>query len=184
MHTPRLKVNKDATFQRDSGTAALAVVVRDLQGKDITGTTATFRTTSALAAEAKAYRETLILIKNLQITNCIIETDCLPLVQAIKAKMPIAEADAIIRDILQLPDEAPDVGATWTLREGNKLAHQLAVMAAENELRRQWTINPPIQVRNTIRTEVGFAILQHNQGIQNQVNEVSVSTSHQGFQIE
>ncbi|RYR75583.1 hypothetical protein Ahy_A01g000140 [Arachis hypogaea] len=50
---------------------------------------------------------------------------------AIKAIMPIAEADAIIRDILQMLDEAPDVGATCTPRKGNKLAHQLAAMTAE-----------------------------------------------------
>ncbi|RYR63851.1 hypothetical protein Ahy_A04g021607 [Arachis hypogaea] len=94
---------------------------------------ATFKTISTLTAESQAYREALILIKNLQIPNFIIETNCLPLVQAIKAKMPIAEADAIIRDILQLLDEVPDVGATWTTRDGNKLAHQLA---AGNNIRR------------------------------------------------
>ncbi|RYR03273.1 hypothetical protein Ahy_B06g082125 [Arachis hypogaea] len=119
----RLKVNTDAAFHKDTGKAVLAVVVRDWQGKVITRTTATFKTISALTAEAQAYRKALILIKNLQIPKCIIETDCLPLVQAIKSKMPIAEVDAIFRDILQLLEEAPDVGATWTPRDGNKLAH-------------------------------------------------------------
>ncbi|RYR79443.1 hypothetical protein Ahy_A01g004254 [Arachis hypogaea] len=108
----RLKVNTDAAYHRKTGTAASAVVIRNWQGKIITGTTSRFTTTSAIAAEAQAYREALIIIKNLQILNCIIETDCLPLVQAIKARMPIAEADAIIRDILQLLDEFLDVGAT------------------------------------------------------------------------
>ncbi|RYR72099.1 hypothetical protein Ahy_A02g006304 [Arachis hypogaea] len=161
----KLKANTDAAFHKESGTAAAAVVVRDWQGKIITGTTSRFITTSAIAAEAQAYREALILIRNLQMDNCIIETDCLPLVQAIKARMPIAEADAIIRDILQLLDEAPDVGATWTPREGNNVAHQLAAMAAGNEIKRQWIFDPPNQIRNTIRTEAGFAILQHNQQI-------------------
>ncbi|RYQ83427.1 hypothetical protein Ahy_B10g102110 [Arachis hypogaea] len=73
--------------------------VRDWQGRIITGITTKFKTTSALVAEAQAYREALILITNLQLRKCIIETDCLPLVQAIKAKPPLAEADAIIRDI-------------------------------------------------------------------------------------
>ncbi|RYR01357.1 hypothetical protein Ahy_B06g080227 [Arachis hypogaea] len=105
-HKNRLKVNTDAAFHRKTGTTASAVVVRNWQGKIITGTT------SALAAKAQVYREALILIKNLQIVNCIIEIDCLPLVQAIKARMPIAEADTIIRDILQLLDEGLDMGAT------------------------------------------------------------------------
>ncbi|XP_025612110.1 uncharacterized protein [Arachis hypogaea] len=163
-----VKVNTDAAFQKETGIAALAVVVRDWQGRVITGTTTTVKTTSALTAEVQAYREALILIKNLQIPNCIIETDCLPLVQAIKSKMPIAEADAIFRNILQLLEDAPDVGATWTPREGNKLAHQLAAMAAGNDLGRQWTMNPPDQVRNLIRTEASFAAIKHNQDIQHQ----------------
>ncbi|XP_016206345.1 uncharacterized protein LOC107646692 [Arachis ipaensis] len=180
----RLKANTDAAFHRESGIAAAAVVVRDWQGKIITGTTSRFITNSAIAAEAQAYREALILIRNLQMDNCLIETDCLPLVQAIKARMPIAEADAIIRDIFQLLDETPDVGATWTPREGNSVAHQLAAMAAGNEIRRQWIFDPPNQIRNTIRIEAGFATHQHNQQIHKQLKGVSGPTNHQGYQSE
>ncbi|RYQ92149.1 hypothetical protein Ahy_B09g098304 [Arachis hypogaea] len=159
----RLKVNTDAAFQKDTGKAASGVVIRNWQGKFITGTTTKFTTTSATAAEAQAYREALILIKNLQIENCIIETDCLQLVQVVKARTPIVEADAILRDILQLLEEAPTVGATWTPREGNIVAHQLAAMALGNVLTSQWTYNMPNPVRNSIRTEATFAISHHNQ---------------------
>ncbi|RYQ81102.1 hypothetical protein Ahy_Scaffold1g107105 isoform A [Arachis hypogaea] len=135
----KVKVNIDAAFDRETGIAASAAVIRDWQGKIITGISSKFKTTS--------------------IRNCIIESDCLPLVQAIKARTPLAEADTIIRDILQMLEEASDEGATWTPREGNILAHQLAAMAAENQLQRQWTVTPPVQVRNIIRTEVGFTNL-------------------------
>ncbi|RYR08837.1 hypothetical protein Ahy_B05g076665 [Arachis hypogaea] len=107
-----LKVNTDLYFHKETGAAGSAVVVRDWQEKIVIGTTSTFRTISALAAEAQAYREALILIRNLQLVKCIIETDCLPRVQAIKAKVSIVEADTIIRDILQVLDEAPNVRAT------------------------------------------------------------------------
>ncbi|XP_015931910.1 uncharacterized protein LOC107458226 [Arachis duranensis] len=180
----RLKVNTDAAFHRDTGKAASAVVIRNWQGKIITGTTSKFTTNSALAAEAQAYREALILIKNLQIENCIIETDCLPLVQAIKARMPMAEADAILRDILQLLEEAPDVGATWTPREGKIEARQLAAMAVKNDLRSQWTFNTPNPVRNTIRIEARFAMLQHNQRAQNPAKGVPIPTNQQRNQTE
>ncbi|QHO26598.1 uncharacterized protein DS421_7g200990 [Arachis hypogaea] len=96
--------------------------------------------------------------------------------------MPLAEADAIITDILQLLEEVPNVVATWTPREGNNLAHQLAAMAAGNQLQRPWTVIPPVHIRNIIRTEAGFATPQHNQHNQNQDNQVSVSTSLQGCQ--
>ncbi|RYR32436.1 hypothetical protein Ahy_A10g047005 [Arachis hypogaea] len=185
----RLKVNTDAAFHKDTGQATLAAVVRDWQGKVITGTTLTFKTISPLTAEAQAYREALILIKNLQIHNCIIETDSLPLVQAIKARTPIAEADAVMRDIFQLLDEAPDVGATWTPRDGNKLAHQLAAMAAGNYLGRQWAMNPPNQVRNIIRSEASLVSCQHIQetqiqGIKTLASNNSISTSLQDLQLE
>ncbi|XP_016177831.1 uncharacterized protein LOC107620131 [Arachis ipaensis] len=149
-----LKVNTDAAFHRETGMAASAVVARDWRGKIVSGLTTTFKSTSCLAVEAQAYREALILIKNLQLGKCIIETDCLPLVQAIKAKISLAETDAIIRDTLHLLNEAPAVGVTWTPRDGNKLAHQLASMAAGNGLQRQWIVNPHAQIKNTIRTEV------------------------------
>ncbi|RYR56166.1 hypothetical protein Ahy_A05g021937 [Arachis hypogaea] len=139
----RLKVNTDAAYHRMTGAAASAVVVRNWQGKIITGTTSRFTTTSAIAAEAQAYREALIL---------------------------------------QMLDEAPDVGAAWTPREGNRVAHQLAAMAAGNDLRRQWIFNPPDQVRSTIRTEAGFAILQHKYQMQNQSKGVSGHTNQQGQQ--
>ncbi|RYR09023.1 hypothetical protein Ahy_B05g076992 [Arachis hypogaea] len=123
----------------------------------MTGSTTIFKTVSALATDAQAYREALIPFKNLQLMKCIIELDCLPLIQAIKAKVPVAEADAIIRDILQLLDEALDVGATWTPRDGNNLAHLLETMAVENEIQRQWIVNPLIQIMKTIKTEAGEA---------------------------
>ncbi|RYQ95592.1 hypothetical protein Ahy_B08g090946 [Arachis hypogaea] len=176
----KVKVNIDAAFQRETGIAASAAVIRDWQGKIITGTSSKFKSTSALAAEAQAYREALILTKNLQIRNCIIESDCLPLVQAIKARTPLAEADAIIRDILQLLEEAPDVGATWTPREGNSLAHQLAAMAAVNQLQRQWTVTPSVQVRNIIITEAGFVILQNNLRNRTQENQGQNSSQQRG----
>ncbi|XP_016192574.1 uncharacterized protein LOC107633463 [Arachis ipaensis] len=119
-----------------------------------------------------------------KIRNCIIESDCLPLVQAIKARMPLAEADAIIRDILLMLEEAPDVGATWTPREGNISAHQLAAMAAGNQLQRQRAVSPPVQVRNIIRKEAGFANLQNNHHNQTQDNQVSVSTNLQEGQSD
>ncbi|XP_057730440.1 uncharacterized protein LOC130945751 [Arachis stenosperma] len=178
----KIKVNIDAAFQRETGIATTAAVFRDWEGKIITGTSSKFKSISALAAEAQAYREALILIKNLNIRNCIIESNCLPLVQAIKARTPLAEADAIIRDILQLLEEAPDVGATWTPREGNTLAHQLAATAAVNQLQRHWTFNPPTQIMKIIRTEAGFANLHNNQRNQVQDFQVSSSTNPQGNQ--
>ncbi|RYR25661.1 hypothetical protein Ahy_B02g059570 [Arachis hypogaea] len=183
-----LKVNTDVAFQKETGTSAAAMVVRDWQEKIVSRSTTTFKTVSALAAEAQAYREALIVIKNLQLVKCIIESNCLPLLQAIKAKVPVAEVDETIRDILQLLDEAPDVRATWTPREGNNLAHQLATMAAENGLQRQWTVNPPVQVMKIIRTEAGFASLQQGHNIQNlpyqfgfSFNQPSKTLNRRGF---
>ncbi|RYQ81105.1 hypothetical protein Ahy_Scaffold1g107110 [Arachis hypogaea] len=60
----------------------------------------------------------------------------------------------------------------------------MAAMAAEDQLQRQWTVAPPVQVRNIIRIEVGFTNLQNNQCNQTQDNRVSVSTNLQRDQSD
>ncbi|RYR04150.1 hypothetical protein Ahy_B06g083735 isoform A [Arachis hypogaea] len=155
-----LKVNTDAAFQKETRTAAATVIV------------------SALVAKAQAYREALQLMK------CIIESDCLPLVQAIKAKVPVAEVDAVIRYILQLLDDTSDMGATWTPKDGNNLAHQLVAMAVENGLQRQGTVNPPVQILKTIRAEAGFASIKQSHNILNHINMGLISTNQQRHQRE
>ncbi|MED6125804.1 hypothetical protein PIB30_072086 [Stylosanthes scabra] len=76
----------------------------------------------------------------------IIESDSLPLIQAIKSRVLIAEANAILRDIHQLSEEIPNCGFTWMPREGNRLADVVAGLAAMDDLRPKWVQEPPIRL--------------------------------------
>ncbi|KAL1331874.1 hypothetical protein AAHE18_12G218900 [Arachis hypogaea] len=49
-------------------------------------------------------------------------------------------------------------------------------MAARNQLQRQWAVSPPVQVRNIIRKEAGFANLHNKHHNQNHDNQISAST--------
>ncbi|KAL4276524.1 hypothetical protein AHAS_Ahas20G0215800 [Arachis hypogaea] len=63
------------------------------------------RAHSSLAAEAEAMRRALILATNLNMEQILIESDNLPLVQAVKSKTYIGEVESIIRDIFLLAEK-------------------------------------------------------------------------------
>ncbi|KAL4370122.1 hypothetical protein AHAS_Ahas06G0034200 [Arachis hypogaea] len=56
----------------------------------------------------------------------IVESDSLNLTQAIKSKTPIAKVYPMLEDIWKLAGTIQCSGFTWTLRQGNALAHEVA----------------------------------------------------------
>ncbi|RYR75773.1 hypothetical protein Ahy_A01g000357 [Arachis hypogaea] len=60
-----LKINVDASFRKSNKKGATATVLRDWQGKFITGSATEIRIFSSLEVEALALREALIMAKNL-----------------------------------------------------------------------------------------------------------------------
>ncbi|KAL4381875.1 hypothetical protein AHAS_Ahas04G0177200 [Arachis hypogaea] len=148
-----LKANVDATYRTKISEGVSTVVVRDSTGKLMTGVYAKFKTASSLAAEAERIRNALILTKNLQLEKILIESDCLPLTQAIKAKNGICEMDPILRDIQELARNIRECGFTWSLKEGNELAHQVAKATSSNELGIGCAWNPPPPIESIMTRE-------------------------------
>nr|XP_029146216.1 uncharacterized protein LOC114924798 [Arachis hypogaea] len=127
-----LKANVDAAFKKDTGTGAIAVVIRNHRGRIMLGFSGKIQARSSIMAEAQAIRQALIIVNNLQMGRILIESDNLKLVQAIKSKTDLGEALAIIQDIRILMETSPEKGVTWTPRNENRLAHAVA-KAAEAE---------------------------------------------------
>ncbi|RYQ84610.1 hypothetical protein Ahy_B10g104047 [Arachis hypogaea] len=92
------------------------------------------RAHSSLAAEAEAMRRALILATNLNMEQILIESDNLPLVQAVKSKTYIGEVESIIRDIFLLAESLSNCGFTWVPREGNKVADGVAKCSLAGQL--------------------------------------------------
>ncbi|RYR56253.1 hypothetical protein Ahy_A05g022008 [Arachis hypogaea] len=149
-----LKANVDAAFRKETGTGAIAVVIRDYKGRIILGFSGKIQAKSSIAAEAQAIRQALIILNNLQMDKTLIESDNLKLVQAIKSNTPIGEALAIIQDIRILMEMLPEKGLTWTPRNGNRLAHAVAKAAEADTLRANWGTNPPEDIQIIIGKEM------------------------------
>ncbi|KAL4360027.1 hypothetical protein AHAS_Ahas08G0136300 [Arachis hypogaea] len=77
----------------------------------------------------------------------IIESDSLILVQAVKSKGKIWKIDAILKDIFMLLNDLQDIGFTWTPREGNRLAHEIAARTSMESLGNQWRFTPHLKLQ-------------------------------------
>ncbi|RYR72350.1 hypothetical protein Ahy_A02g006560 isoform A [Arachis hypogaea] len=149
-----LKANVDAAFKKDTGTGAIAVVIRNHRGRIMLGFSGKIQARSSIMAEAQAIRQALIIVNNLQMGRILIESDNLKLVQAIKSKTDLGEALAIIQDIRILMETSPEKGVTWTPRNENRLAHAVAKAAEAETLPVSWSIKPPADIQSIIREEV------------------------------
>ncbi|RYQ98833.1 hypothetical protein Ahy_B07g086653 [Arachis hypogaea] len=149
----RLKANVDGAFRKESRKGAIAVVIRDNEGKVVAGSAEIVRATSSLSVESMTLRSALILAKNLQLENILFESDSLPFIQVVKAKETIGEIDPILRDIYVLMEGISNSGFTWTHREGNQLAHQVASLAINGRLNQNWTWDQPLEIRGIARRE-------------------------------
>ncbi|XP_015969530.1 uncharacterized protein LOC107492963 [Arachis duranensis] len=149
----RLKANVDGAFRKKTEEGAIALVIRNNEGKVVAGSAETVRATSNLSVESMALRNALILAKNLQLENILFESDSLPFIQAVKAKKTIGEINLILRDIYVLVEGISNSGFTWTHREGNQLAHQVTSLAINGRLNRNWTWDQPVEIREIARRE-------------------------------
>ncbi|XP_057760560.1 uncharacterized protein LOC130980936 [Arachis stenosperma] len=151
-----LKANVDAAFRKEKGSGAISVVVRDNRGRIVLGFTGKIQANSSIAAEATAIRQAIIIVNNLQMGKTLIESDNLKLIQAIKSKGSIGKISAILQDINMLMEQLPEKGLTWTPRNGNFLAHEIAKAAEIGALHHNWSTQPPANIHRIIRNEIQF----------------------------
>ncbi|XP_072080883.1 uncharacterized protein [Arachis hypogaea] len=149
-----VKINVDAAYNKSTGSGAISAAVRDHREKLITDSAVRIKASSALAAEAMAVMNALIISKNMQMERVIIETDSLTLTQAVKSKGNIGEIQPILQDINLLMENSDKCGMTWVPREGNVLAHSIANLAAANNLGSRWCLEPPETVKMILNREV------------------------------
>ena len=92
----KLKYNMDATFDKDKRTGAVITIIRDHQGRLITGKALKVHTSSSLVAEVLAIQEGIILAQSYYCDSNLLESNCLVVVEACRNKISIPEASIII----------------------------------------------------------------------------------------
>ncbi|KAL4314522.1 hypothetical protein AHAS_Ahas15G0093500 [Arachis hypogaea] len=133
-----IKCNVDADFIKTLAGGATAAVFRAHSSNLLTGLNSKIVAGSALAAEALAVKEALIMAKIFQIENIIIESDRVILTQALKPGTSIVEIQPILEDILDIVGSISNCGFTWVPRGWNALAHEVAKLAAVGTFGKNW----------------------------------------------
>ncbi|KAL4395058.1 hypothetical protein AHAS_Ahas02G0214000 [Arachis hypogaea] len=83
----------------------------------------------------------------------LIESDNLPLVQAVKSKTYIGEVESILRDIFLLAESLSNCGFIRVPREGNKVADGVAKCSLAGQLGENWRREPPREIAEQLRRE-------------------------------
>ncbi|OMO91484.1 reverse transcriptase [Corchorus capsularis] len=133
LHPPphgMVKINVDAYFSEQEGVAGLGVVIRGFNGDVmVSASRELLFVSSPLYAEVHALLFAFELALEWDVTNCVIESDCLIAIKEIKSSKPCwwdgGNLIYEIRDLALLFDECVFAHVN---REANVLAHRLAAL--------------------------------------------------------
>ncbi|XP_072054838.1 uncharacterized protein [Arachis hypogaea] len=125
-------------------------IIRDRRGNFRRGSATKVKAISSLEIEGIALREAMILAKNMEINNVIIESDCQPLMEALKSGGTLWKIDPILEDIQKLKIDIPLCDFTWIPREGNKVAHLIAELKGQEHLPQNRSYNYVPQLMNVL----------------------------------
>ncbi|XP_062014381.1 uncharacterized protein LOC133730890 [Rosa rugosa] len=139
------KLNVDGSFLPNIDRGGAGGVMRNETGQfHAAFATPVPYVTSAKQVELCAIREGLKLVTAMQISNVVIETDCL---EAVSSIMDIhfthVYDEGIIDDIRWRLQQRPDIVIQHTLRGCNRVAHCLANSAYEASHSSIWPVRPP-----------------------------------------
>ncbi|MED6124366.1 hypothetical protein PIB30_058354 [Stylosanthes scabra] len=91
--------------------------------------------------------------KQFNMDRVIFESDCQNLIQALKSNTTISEVDAFLEDIRELAKNIPEMGFIWVPRKVNRVAHEIAKLAAASPLCSASISNLPASITELILSE-------------------------------
>ena len=128
------KLNTDASFVGKSEDTCLGTVVRDHRGDVVLSVCRKIKASAGPEeAEAEAIKLGMSELSSLYQGKLIIESDCLTMVNRLKAEgVDKSQLHHIVQDIRDQMGLFESVSWSATKREGNQLAHSLAAWARKN----------------------------------------------------
>lgn len=124
-------MNFDAAFKTETYQGALRVVLRDARGQVVAAKCKQLGSISdALTAEAYAYRDVVLMIKDLGLSKVIVETDCQELVALWNSRTNNRCAIiSVLNQIHVLNQQCTHFVLAYVRREANMAAHDTAKFA-------------------------------------------------------
>lgn len=137
----------------------MGIICRDECGNLLDGIARAIRSVSPIQAEAIAMRDVVVMAESVNWENAIFESDNLSLIRACNGELSYGEIGHFVADITEWKKKYKDWVFTWTKREGNQAAHQLAALRKNNNLPLNWIGAPPMSLAT---------ILQHDKQVNSQ----------------
>ncbi|KAF7823087.1 putative ribonuclease H-like domain-containing protein [Senna tora] len=149
-----LKMNVDGSCWLHTSEIGCGGVLRDSNGRWISGFSKNMGYGSSVLAEAWAVKIGLELAKNSSVQNLSLEADSLIVINMIKNGVEIDHPlFPIIAGIRELAAKNWNVTFSHTLREGNRVANLLANLAHKSSGLQVWS-NPPSVCINAVQDDV------------------------------
>lgn len=138
-----MKVNVDGSYDAQTGTGGIEVVLRDSEGNVIAASCKQLASCrNALEAELLACKEGAVLALQWTFLPFVLEMDCLVAIQMIQSKeKDISELAYLIREVKELLGSNRKVKIYKALRSQNRVGHSLANKVRCDSLSGLWTGN-------------------------------------------
>lgn len=150
-------MNVDAALDRSNGLMGFGYIIRDDAGNFVAARCSKLQGYYLpKEAEAIAVLEALSWLKSNTMDKCILESDCLQVVQALKsmASDDISYFDLIISDIKDACNHFSDISIMFSRRSVNRVAHELAREALSRSDSAEWFATPPAFICNTLLLDI------------------------------
>ncbi|XP_028769893.1 uncharacterized protein LOC114727356 [Neltuma alba] len=140
-----LKLNVDGSFVIGTNRSGVGFVLRDAQGQVVDLFCQKGRVLSAFESEAEALHQAIFRYKDRELGKVDVESDCLPLVKAIKENThcPDWKANGLVADLKGFFASYTDSSLSFVPRKCNLVADWLAKSGCKGMWSFGWELAPP-----------------------------------------
>jgi ribonuclease HI len=149
-------INIDASYNEGEGCGSTGAIIRDCTGGMIAATnTYIAHLVDAQMAEAYALKEGLMLAQHVGANRLIIQSDCMEVVEIMRAGGFTANSAAAIYDECDTVwGGFQEISIEHVRREDNQVAHELARRAMNSRMNCIWDDDPPAFILSFLANDV------------------------------
>ena len=140
------KINVDGATSEDGRPSGVGVVIRDCRGVVVAASAMVLPAQYGMeVTEVLAVEQGILLAQQMMLTQVILESDSLSVIDAISSNSPHGDLQPIVQGILLLSSSFDFWKDKHLKRDYNKVAHELAKLGRETRMSQTWTdMEPPM----------------------------------------